>query len=116
MAIDFDLVCSRLKQERKRLSEELEKLQDSHYSVVGREGSWFGERDEQANEATELRQRLSSEGRLKNLLAKVNHALHKFNEGTYGLCDNCGRSIDSARLEALPHANLCLDCKAQKEG
>jgi RNA polymerase-binding protein DksA len=114
MAIDFDLFRSRLEQERKRLTEELEKLQGSDNSIVEREGSWFGERDEQANEATVLRQRLSSEEHLVDLLAKVNHALHKFDEGTYGLCDNCGQSIDPARLEALPQANLCLRCKAQQ--
>lgn len=116
MAVDFDSLRSRLEQERKRLTEELEKRQDSDYSTDEREGSWFGKRDEQAHEATELRQRLSSEGHLLDLLDKVNHALRKFDDGTYGLCDSCERSIDPARLEALPHANLCLDCQAQKKG
>jgi len=115
MAIDFDSLRLSLQQERKRLTEELARLQDSNSPEVGRAGSWFGQRDEQANEATELRQRLSSAGHLNDLLAKVNHALHKLEEGTYGLCDSCGRSIDPARLEVLPYADLCLDCKAQKE-
>jgi len=116
MAIDLDLLRSRLTQERERLTEELAKLRDNSYPAAGSTGSWFGERDEQANEATELRQRLSSEEHLVDLLAKVNRALHKLDEGTYGSCDNCGRSINPARLEALPYAGLCLDCKSQKEG
>ena len=116
MAIDFDSLRLSLQQERGRLTEELARLQDSNSPEVGRAGSWFGQRDEQANEATELRQRLSSAEHLNDLLAKVNHALQKLGEGTYGLCDSCGRSIDPARLEALPYADLCLDCKAQKEG
>ena len=116
MAIDFDSLRSRLQQERKRLTEELARLQDNNSPEDGRAGSWFGQRDEQANEATELSQRLSSAEHLNDLLTKVNHALTKLEEGTYGLCDSCGRSIDPARLEALPYADLCLDCKAQKEG
>ncbi|GAH48300.1 unnamed protein product [marine sediment metagenome] len=116
MAIDFNLLHSRLEQERKRLAEELEHLKASNCPASDRGGSWFGKRDEQANEAAELRKQQSSEGRLKDLLAKVEYALRKFDEGSYGLCDNCGRSIEPARLEALPHANLCLNCKAFQEG
>jgi len=116
MAIDFNLLHSRLEQERKRLTEELEHLKASNYPAGDRGGSWFGKRDEQANEAAELRKQQSSEERLKDLLAKAEHALHKFDEGNYGLCDNCGQSIEPARLEALPHANLCLNCKAFQEG
>jgi RNA polymerase-binding protein DksA len=112
MTVDFNLLHSRLEQERKHLTEELEQLRAGNYSTDERGGSWFGKRDEQASEAAELRKQLSSEGRLKDLLAKVEYALHKFDEGTYGLCDNCGQPIDPARLEALPHANLCLNCKA----
>jgi len=116
MAIDFNLLHSRLEQERKRLTEELEHLKASNRPISDRGGSWFGKRDEQANEATELRQQQSSEERLKNLLDKVEYALNKFNEGSYGLCDNCGRSIEPARLEALLHATLCLNCKTLQEG
>jgi DnaK suppressor protein len=47
-------------------------------------------------------------------MAEVEHALHKFDQGTYGLCDICGQPIDPARLEALPQANLCLNCKARR--
>ena len=116
MAIDFNLLYSRLEQERKRLTEELEHLQANNYPTGDSRGSWFGKRDEQANEAAELRKQQSSEGRLKDLLAKVEYALHKCDEGSYSLCDNCGQSIEPARLEALPHATLCLNCQAIQEG
>ena len=116
MAIDFNLLHSRLEQERKRLIEESEHLKASNYPAGDRGGSWFGKRDEQANEAAELRKQQSSEGHLKDLLVKVEYALHKFDEGSYGSCDNCERSIEPARLEALPPANLCLNCKTLQEG
>jgi RNA polymerase-binding transcription factor DksA len=79
-----------------------------------REGSPFGKREEEATEAFELEKRLAFERRLREQLAEVEHALAKFDQGTYGICDICGQSIDRARLEALPQANLCLSCKAKQ--
>jgi len=115
MAIDLNLLYFRLKQERKRLTEELEHIKGNNYPTGDIGGSWFGKRDEQANEATESRKQQYSESRLRELLSKVEYALNKFNEGSYSLCDNCGQSIDPARLEALPYATLCLNCKALQE-
>lgn len=48
-------------------------------------------------------------------LAAVNEidwALEKISAGTYGLCERCGEQIPEARLEALPHATLCVACKS----
>ena len=78
-----------------------------------REGSPFGKREEEATESLELEKRLALEKQIREHLAGVEHALRKFEEGTYGLCDNCGQPIDPARLEALPQASLCMDCKAK---
>ena len=79
-----------------------------------REGSPFGKREEEATETLELEKRLALENRIRQELTGIEHALHKFEEGTYGLCDNCGQTIDPARLEALPQASLCMNCKAQQ--
>ena len=115
MDMDLNLLRSRLEQELKHLTEKLEQLKADNDSIDNREGGWFGRRDEQANEGIELRKRQASEELQKVLLAEIEHALDKLNQGTYGLCDNCGQSIDPARLEAIPHANLCLNCKALQE-
>ena len=113
MTTGFNLLWSRLENEQKRLVEELEQLQSSARHVEERrEGSPFGKREEEATESFELEKRLALEKQLKDRLAEVEHALHKFEDGTYGLCDNCGQPIDPARLEALPEATLCLNCKA----
>jgi len=115
MTTGFNLLHSRLEGERKRLIEELEHLKSSvRPSDERREGSPFGKREEEATESFELEKRLTLEKRIRDQLAEVEHALHKFEEGTYGLCDSCGQPIDPARLEALPQANLCLNCKAQQ--
>jgi DnaK suppressor protein len=46
----------------------------------------------------------------------VDRALAKIDDGRYGRCDNCGEAIDRPRLEALPAARLCLDCKGNPHG
>jgi DnaK suppressor protein len=43
---------------------------------------------------------------------EIDHTLLKLDNGTYGICENCGRLIVKARLEALPYARLCIDCKS----
>jgi DnaK suppressor protein len=111
----FSMLRARLESERKRLTDELEQIKNSTRPAdERREGSPFGKREEEATESYELERRLTLEKSIREQLASVEHALHKFEEGTYGLCDKCGRPIPPERLEALPQATLCLDCKARQ--
>ena len=115
MTADYKKLRARLEIEQKRLIEELEQLKTSvPSSEERREGSPFGKREEEATETLELEKRLALENRIRQEMAGIEHALQKFEEGTYGLCDSCGKPIDPARLEALPQASLCLNCKAQQ--
>lgn len=115
MTTGFNLLRTRLEDERKHLIEQLEQLEaNARPTDERREGSPFGKREEEATETFELEKRLALEKRMKEQLAEVEHALHKFEQGTYGLCENCGQPIDPARLEALPQAKLCMNCKAQQ--
>lgn len=52
---------------------------------------------------------------LDRLLEQVNRALKRIEEGTYGICERCGRPIGKDRLEAAPHATMCLACQQQVE-
>ncbi len=113
MTIGFNLLRSRLESMRKRLNEEMEQLKSTvRPADERREGSPFGKREEEATESFELEKRLTLEKRIREQLAEVEHALQKFEDGTYGKCDNCGQPIPPDRLEALPQASLCLNCKA----
>jgi DnaK suppressor protein len=58
----------------------------------------------------EYAKELSLEQNTIDLLSKVQWALAKMDEGTYGICESCGKSIPLARLDALPYATLCVDC------
>jgi len=107
------MLHSRLENERKHLIDELEQLKASvRPTDERREGSPFGKREEEATESLELERRLAIEKQMKDQLADIEHALQKFEEGTYGFCEQCGQPIDPARLEALPQAKLCLSCKS----
>jgi RNA polymerase-binding transcription factor DksA len=105
----------RLKKGKAELSEKLEQLRTlGQPSAERKEGSPFGKREEGADEASELEKRLALEKRLGESLNEIEHALQKYEAGTYGLCDDCGRAIEQARLEAIPQASLCLGCKASR--
>ena len=115
MAVTFDELYQRLKEERERLTKELAQLKASAPPVgQTKEGSPYGKKEEGATEAFELEKRLALERRLMESLGEVEHALSKFEQRTYGLCDICRQPIDVARLEVFPQANLCLSCKARQ--
>ena len=112
---DFTELDERLKKEKEQLLEKLEQLRvRGQPPAERREGSPFGKREEEADEALELEKRLALEERLMHTLAEIEHALQKCKDGTYGICDSCGQPIEQARLQALPQANLCLSCKARQ--
>lgn len=51
---------------------------------------------------------------LQLLLAKTKKSLENLRSGKYGKCENCGRQIETERLEAIPIATLCLSCSRKK--
>ncbi len=114
MTAIYDELHSRLKAEKKRLLDEITQLRVSTESdEARREGSPFGKREEEATESFELEKRLALQRQKQEQLADVEQALDKFEKGTYGRCDICGNAISPARLEALPHARVCVECKAK---
>ena len=48
-------------------------------------------------------------------LIRIDEALMRVDQGTYGTCDECGQDIAAARLKALPFALLCLECQQREE-
>lgn len=107
----------RLLEEEQRLERELEAFRPGSPLTPGADVDvWEHAVDNHlADEGTELYEReksLSLERSLRQTLEEVRRALEKLDTGTYGICDNCGRPIAPERLEALPHATLCLQCRA----
>jgi DnaK suppressor protein len=50
-----------------------------------------------------------------HVLAAIDEALKRIDEGTFGTCARCGKPIAEERLEAMPHATKCIDCKRLEE-
>jgi len=69
-----------------------------------------------AHSTAERARLLSVMKALRANLRWVERALKKIELGTYGVCERCGRPIAIERLEALPWAILCIDCKRAGEG
>jgi DnaK suppressor protein len=112
MAIDFELLRHRLEDERERLIGRLE----TDCQAVGQrqDGDGHKSEDEAATESLESWKRLVLQQGLREQMTEVEHALHKLEEGTYGLCDICGQPIALERLQALPWASLCINCKTHQ--
>ena len=53
--------------------------------------------------------------REEKLLKKIESALARIGDGSYGTCEECGEEIDVKRLIARPVTTLCIDCKSRQE-
>lgn len=76
------------------------------------------DRSDLAHEYSYRERQLSILEQLEGQLEEVNRAIQRVEEGSYGQCTQCGNFILPERLEALPHAELCINCQrqnAQKE-
>lgn len=94
-----------LEQERDDLRRQLSELGDLNYDSNFADSSQVtAERGEAEVLAAKLRETLD----------EVERALAKHDEGTFGLCENCGKPIAPARLEAMPTARFCIDCASKQ--
>ena len=65
---------------------------------------------------TEAVERLATTATARSIaasIADIDRALSKWDDGTYGICENCGDRIGDARLEALPASTRCVACAAK---
>ena len=58
---------------------------------------------------------LEAAGHNAALMQVLRHALAKFEDGGYGLCEECGEDIGFSRLQARPEARLCIACQTRLE-
>ncbi len=96
-----------LNNEGRRLREELQvrKLQDYINERLP------GDKTEAITDELEKAKKAALVEQLTRQLAEVERAIQKLKDGTYGVCDSCGRPIMPGRLEIMPQAVLCINCK-----
>lgn len=109
---EIDELRDRLEQERAELEEQLTTIEDSSFAATQSDLSGdVGLDDESADAGTATFERekdLSIEQNVRDLLQKIERALHKIDAGTYGICERCGKPIEKARIKALPYVDLCI--------
>jgi DnaK suppressor protein len=117
MTLDLAEIRKGLEAERERLRAAIDAVNHSD-SLTDETGDLsIGKDDHIADSASETYMRELDGGLEENaehLLGKVESALQRLDEGTYGTCAVCGRKIPDDRLQAVPYATLCLnDARAQ---
>jgi RNA polymerase-binding protein DksA len=109
---------ARLLDERTELSTQLATIEEESFASTQSDMSGdVGLDDESADAGTATFERekdLSIEQNVRDLLDKIDRALKRVDEGTFGICERCGKPIEKARIKALPYVDLCIkDAQAQ---
>jgi len=119
--LDIDKYQELLVEERDRLRSDLKRIEDRaagrdrlHAQPVGQDFDEPG--GDAASETVDRAQSMAVGASLRELLDEVTAALAKIEDGTYGICDSCGKEITKKRLKALPWATLCKECRAGLSG
>ena len=96
-----------------------EEIRDAEQEIAGlfRDGS-DGAGNDQADVGSTTLERyheLSLANNARDMLNQIEFALTRIDDGTYGVCENCGNAIGKGRLQAFPRATLCVSCKERQE-
>jgi RNA polymerase-binding protein DksA len=111
-SIDISHFKNLLLAERQRVTAALDNLRNENPGTVEDETGDETQDQHIADAATAMHDRELDYGLADNerdLLAAIDAALARIEQGAYGTCTNCGRPISTDRLEALPWASLCID-------
>ena len=117
MKLDLQKQKSRLLDKKAELERSMGALTEAHPTPVSSTEANEGPRDleDVATDFLETQQEQSIMVNQQALLTLVENALQRLENGTYGLCQQCGKAIDPKRLEALPWAERDVRCEEQLE-
>lgn len=119
------LAKSTLKRFRSMLEEEQAKLREIISEIEERQeelrlSETSSERSPDPNTAEggslafEMEKEMSLHRNAAEMLDRAEEAVGRIDDGTYGICAECGSAIPVARLEAIPHTKLCVTCSAAR--
>jgi len=114
---DISLREKKLKEIRKKLNQQREELiSEAGIALTALpDETIFPELGDQASAEIDRNFMLKLKGRERKLLAKIDEAIEKIDNGTYGTCESCGEEINIKRLEARPVTTMCIECKTEQE-
>lgn len=115
---DLEYFRKIINEKRKEILEELDTLKESMMDTqTGEyisENSTYSLHMEQGTDAMEREKTFLFASRESKFLNYLDDALQRIDRGEYGRCTDCGKLIEKERLEAVPHAQLCLRCKLKR--
>jgi RNA polymerase-binding protein DksA len=118
-AVDTERFKQLLLDERQRVQDAIENIHAENPGSIGEETEETTFQDNHLGDvatATFDREMASTlEENSAHVLAAIDAALGRIESGGYGVCQSCGNPIGEERLEALPWATLCIDCKRKQE-
>jgi DnaK suppressor protein len=111
--------------EKELLEQFREQLKTKQQEILDEVGKTLSEMTDQTTNIPDPNDRATVESgrsfelrirdRERKLLSKIDEALNRIDEGTFGECEGCGEDIGIKRLEARPVTTLCIDCKTLQE-
>jgi len=108
----------RLESFRELLNERLKAiLEEAEKTVKGmtNDRDSFPDPTDRANLETDRNFLLRIRDRERKLIGKIKEALARIDDGSFGICEECGEDISEERLKARPMTTLCIDCKTKAE-
>jgi DnaK suppressor protein len=119
-AVDTERFRGILEEERQRVLDAISylheetpgSLEDETEEIVGNSDNHLGET---ATATLDREIDYSLEENSEQVLRSIDGALRRIDEGTFGTCETCGQPISEERLEAIPYATQCIDCRRKGE-
>ncbi|HDZ23349.1 MAG TPA: RNA polymerase-binding protein DksA [Desulfobacteraceae bacterium] len=92
-------------------------LSEASKTVTGMtdQGDNFPDPTDRASLESDRNFMLRIRDRERKLIMKIKDALERIEDGTFGICEQCGEDISEERLKARPVTTLCIDCKKKQE-
>lgn len=103
---------------RKLLNKRLDDLlTEANKTVTGMtdQGQNFPDPTDRASLESDRNFTLRIRDRERRLIVKIKNALDRLDNGTFGICEECGEDISDRRLKARPVTTLCINCKKKQE-
>jgi RNA polymerase-binding protein DksA len=119
-AVDTERFRGILEEERQRVRDAINylheetpgSLEDETEEIVGNSDNHLGDT---ATATLDREIDYSLEENSEHVLRAIDAALQRIEDGTFGICTSCGQPISEERLEAIPYATQCIDCRRKGE-
>ena len=119
-AVDTERFRAIMEEERQRVMDAISylheetpgSLEDETEEIVGNSDNHLGDT---ATATLDREIDYSLEENSESVLRSIDAALQRIEDGTFGICETCGQPISEERLEAIPYATQCIDCRRKGE-